>query len=161
MESEIITVEKLDEDQVIIGQGNFSIYTCDDIFRTLLTTAPEIKIGVAMNEAVPKLVRYTDNDEDLGKKAANTALKIGAGHLFVIFMRNAYPINVLSTLKAIPGVVNIYIATANPIEVIIGKTKLGNSILGVVDGQTANNIETNEQREERRSLVKKIGYILG
>ncbi|MHA1757874.1 MAG: adenosine-specific kinase [Promethearchaeota archaeon] len=158
---EILTIEKDENDQVIIGQGNFSIYTCDDIFRTLLTTVPGIKCSVAMNEAVPKLVRVTDNDESLGKKAANASLKIGAGHVFVIFMQNAFPINVLASLKSVPGVVNIYIATANPIQVIIGKTNLGNAVLGVVDGEAANNIEDHNQREERRSLVKKIGYILG
>ncbi|MHA1797045.1 MAG: adenosine-specific kinase [Candidatus Helarchaeota archaeon] len=158
---EVLSIDKDENDQVIIGQGNFSIYTCDDIFRTLLTTTPGIKCGVAMNEAVPKLVRVTDNDENLGKKAAKASLKIGAGHVFVIFMQNAFPINVLASLKSVPGIVNIYVATANPIQVIIGKTNLGDAVLGVVDGEAANNIEDKNQKEERRSLVKKIGYILG
>ncbi|MHA1651734.1 MAG: adenosine-specific kinase [Candidatus Helarchaeota archaeon] len=156
-----IPIEKEKEDQVIIGQGNFSIYTTDNIFRELLTTVPGIKCAVAMNEAEPKLVRYNENDERLGKLATKNALAIGASHIFIIMMQGAYPINVLPTIRNIPGVVTIFVASANPLEVIVAETSLGRAVLGVVDGQTVNSIENDEQRQARRDLVKKIGYILG
>ncbi len=161
MEMEIVDIEKDKEHQVIIGQGNFSIMVTDSIFRTLLTTTPNIKCGVAMNEADPKLVRFNKNDDRCGELAAKNALKIGASHIFVIMMKDAYPINVLSAIKNVPGVCNIHMATANPTQVIVAKTNLGRSIVGVVDGQAVTSIETEEQRKQRRDLVKKIGYILG
>ncbi len=161
METIIVDIEKGKEMQCIVGQANFSIYTVDNIFRTLLTTTPGIKCGVAMNEADPKLVRYNGTDENIGKLAAKNALNIGASHIFVIIMQNAYPINVLTAIKNVPGVCNIYVATANPTQIIVGKTNLGKSILGVVDGQAVNSIENDEQRKQRRDLVKNIGYILG
>jgi len=161
MNTIVIDIEKDKEDQVIIGQANFSIYTVDNIFRTLLTTTPNIKCGVAMNEADPKLVRFNENDSRCGELAAKNALKIGASHIFVIIMIDAYPINVLSALKSVPGVCNIYVATANPTQIIVGETNLGRGILGVIDGQAVNSIENNEQRQDRRELVKKIGYLLG
>jgi hypothetical protein len=156
-----VKIQKEKEDQVIIGQGNFSIYTTDNIFRDLLTTVPGIKCAVAMNEADPKLVRFNDNDERLGDLTAKNALAIGASHVFVIMMRDAYPINVLPTIRNVPGVCNIYVASANPLEVIIAETSLGRAVLGVVDGQSVDSIEDEEKREARRELVKKIGYILG
>ena len=161
VELKVIKIEKEKDDQVIIGQANFSIYTTDNIFREMLTTVPGIKCGVAMNEAEPKLVRYTQNDERLGKLAAKNALNIGASHIFVIIIREAYPINVLPTLRNIPGVCNIYAASANPLEIIIAETTLGRAVLGVVDGQAVDTIENDEQRQARRDLVKKIGYELG
>lgn len=156
-----VDIEKEKEDQVIVGQANFSIYTVDNLFRTLLTTTPGIKCGVSMNEADPKLVRFNGNDKRCGELAAKNALKIGASHIFVIIMKDAYPINVLSAIKNVPGVCNIYVATANPSQIIVAVTNLGRSIIGVVDGQAVNKIETEEQRNQRRELVKKIGYILG
>ena len=161
MEIKIVDIEKEKEDQLICGQGNFSIYAVDNIFRTLLTTTPNIKCGVAMNEADPKLVRYNGTDEDIGKLAAKNALNIGASHIFVIIMQNAYPINVLTAIKNVPGVCNIYIATANPTQIIVGETNLGKSVIGVVDGQSVTKIENDEQKQQRRELVRKIGYILG
>ena len=157
----VVKIQKEKEDQVIIGQGNFSIYTTDNIFRDLLTTAPGIKCAIAMNEADPKLVRFNDNDERLGDLASKNALAIGASHVFVIVMRDAYPINVLPTIRNVPGVCNIFVASANPLEVIIAETSLGRAVLGVVDGQSVNSIEDEEKREARRDLVKKIGYLLG
>lgn len=157
----VVKIQKEKEDQIIIGQGNFSIYTTDNIFRDLLTTVPGIKCAVAMNEADPKLVRFNDNDERLGDLTSKNALAIGASHVFVIMMRDAYPINVLPTLRNVPGVCNIYVASANPLEVIIAETSLGRAVLGVVDGQSVDSIEDEEKREARRDLVKNIGYILG
>lgn len=161
METLIVDIEKEEGMQFILGMGNFSILTVDNIFRTLLTTTPNIKCGVAMNEADPKLVRFNGNDENLSNLAASNALNIGASHIFVIMMKNAFPINVLSALKNVPGVCNIYVATANPTQIIVGETSLGRSIIGVVDGQSVDKIENDEQRKQRRQLVKKLGYILG
>ncbi|MHA1265661.1 MAG: adenosine-specific kinase [Candidatus Helarchaeota archaeon] len=157
----IVKIEKEQEDQVIIGQANFSIYTVDNLFRELLTTIPGIKCAVAMNEADPKLVRFNHNDKRLGNLVAKNALAIGASHVFVIMTQNAYPINILPTIRNVPGVCNIFVASANPLEVIIAETSLGRAVLGVVDGQVVNSIENADQRQARRDLVKKIGYILG
>lgn len=161
VELKAVKIEKEKDDQVIIGQGNFSIYTTDNIFRELLTTVPGIKCAVAMNEAEPKLVRFNQNDERLGKLASKNALNLGASHIFVIMIQGAYPINVLPTIRSIPGVCNIFVASANPIEAVIAETALGRAVLGVVDGTAVNSIETDEQRQGRRDLVKKIGYKLG
>ncbi len=108
--------------QVIIGQGNFTVFACDDIFKTILTCVPGVKCAVAMNEAAPKLTRVTGNDDRLKKLASENCLRIGASHVFFIIMENAYPINVLNALKAHPAVANIFVASANPLEVIVAKT---------------------------------------
>ncbi|WP_457750568.1 adenosine-specific kinase [Thermococcus sp.] len=155
---EVVEIEKPDGVEVIIGQGNFSIFTVDDLAKTLLTAVPGIKFGIAMNEAKPQLTRYTGNDSELEQLAAKNAVKIGAGHVFVILMKNAFPINVLNAVKNHPAVAMVYGASENPFQVIVGETDLGRSVLGVVDGKAANRIETDEQKEERRELVEKIGY---
>ncbi|MDV3103767.1 adenosine-specific kinase [Thermococcus waiotapuensis] len=155
---EVLDIEKPEGVEVIIGQGNFSIFTVDDLARALLTAVPGIKFGIAMNEAKPQLTRFTGNDPELEQLAAKNALKIGAGHVFVILMRNAFPINVLNTVKNHPAVAMVYGASENPFQVIVAETELGRSILGVVDGKAANRIETEEQKKERRELVEKIGY---
>jgi adenosine/AMP kinase len=161
IELKVIKIEKEKDDQVIIGQANFSIYTTDNLFRELLTTVPGIKCAIAMNEADPKLVRYNQNDERLGSLAAKNALAIGASHIFLIMMQGAFPINVIPTIRNVPGVCTIFIASANPLEVIVAETGLGRAVLGVVDGHAVNSIEDEEKRQERRDLIKKIGYKLG
>ncbi|MEM0198740.1 MAG: adenosine-specific kinase [Desulfurococcaceae archaeon] len=143
---------------VIIGRSHF-IKTVEDIYETLVTTVPGIKFGLAFNEASGKrLVRYEGNDEELVKAAIETALNIGAGHTFVLFIRNAYPINILNQLKNVHEVVSLYVATGNPIEVIVAETEQGRTILGVVDGYPPLGIETEEDKVERREFLRKIGY---
>ncbi len=144
--------------QVIIGQANFSIFTTDNLFMTLLTAAPGIKCALAMNEAVPKLTRVTANDPTLEKLAAENAVAIGASHAFVIMIENAFPINVLPHIKNHPAVCSIFVASANEIEILIGETELGRAIIGAVDGTSVNKIETAAQKKERRELTEKIGY---
>ena len=144
--------------QVIIGQANFSIFTTDNLFMTMLTTTPGIKCAVAMNEAVPKLTRVTANDDALKKLASENALAIGASHAFVIMMENAFPINVLPHVKNHPAVVSIFVASANVMEVVIAETGLGRAVIGVVDGTAVDKIETPEQKKERREATEKIGY---
>lgn len=144
--------------QMIVGQANFSIFTTDNLFMTMLTTVPGIKCAVAMNEAVPQLTRVTANDPTIKKLAAENALAIRASHAFVIMMENAFPINVLPHVKNHPAVCNIFVASANEIEIIIGETALGKAILGVVDGTSVERIETDAQKKERRELAEKFGY---
>lgn len=157
---EVIDIEKPEGVECIIGQGNFSIFTVDDLAKALLTTVPGIKFGIAMNEAKPQLTRYTGNDRELEELAARNAVKIGSGHAFVVLMKNAFPINVLNTVKNHPAVAMVYGASENPMQVIIAETELGRAILGIVDGKAANRIETKEQKKERRALVEKIGYVI-
>ena len=122
---EVVEIEKPEGVEVIIGQGNFSIFTVDDLAKTLLTTVPGIKFGIAMNEAKPQLTRYTGNDPELEELAAKNAVRIGAGHVFVILMRNAFPINVLNAVKNHPAVAMVYGASENPFQVIVAETDLG------------------------------------
>lgn len=158
MELERIRVTNPDEKQVIIGQSNFSIFTCDDLFKTLLTTVPGIKCAVAMNEAVPRLTRVTGNDEYLEKLAAENCCKIGASHTFFIIMDNAFPINVLTALKLHPTVATVFVASANPMDVLVARTELGCAVIGVVDGTAVNRIETDAEKTARRELCEKLGY---
>ena len=157
---ERVEVKNPEEKQVIIGQGNFTIFACDDIFKTLLTAVPGLKCAVAMNEAVPRLTRVTGNDEELKELASENCLKIGASHTFFILMDNAFPINVLGALKSHPAVANIYVASANPLEVIVAETELGRAVIGVVDGTSVNRVETEEEKKERRELCEKLGYVV-
>jgi hypothetical protein len=157
---ERVVVKNPEEKQVIIGQGNFSIFTCDDLFKTLLTTVPGIKCAVAMNEAVPRLTRVTGNDEHLKELAGENCLRIAASHSFFIVMDNAFPINVLSALKSHPAVATIFVASANPLEVIVAETALGRAVIGVVDGTSVNRIETEAEKKERRELCEQLGYVV-
>ncbi|NOY12015.1 MAG: adenosine monophosphate-protein transferase [Archaeoglobi archaeon] len=159
MKLEVVKIENPENRyQVIVGQANFTIFTCDDIFKTLLTTVPGIRCAVAMNEAAPKLTRVTGNDENLKELAAKNALSIAASHVFVVMVENAFPINVLNAIKSHPAVCSIYVASANPIEIIVAETGLGRAVLGAVDGQKVERIETEEEKRERRELVEKLGY---
>ncbi len=157
---ERVEVKNPEEKQVIIGQGNFSIFACDDIFKTLLTAVPEMKCAVAMNEAVPRLTRVTGNDERLNELASENGLRIGASHTFFIIMDNAFPINVLPVLKLHPAIANIFVASANPLDVIVAETELGRAVIGVVDGTSATRIETEKEKKERRELCEKLGYVV-
>jgi adenosine/AMP kinase len=155
---ERVAIKNPEEKQVIIGQGNFSIFTCDDLFKTLLTAVPGIKCAVAMNEAVPRLTRVTGNVEQLKELASENCLQIAASHSFFIIMDNAFPINVLNALKAHPAVATIFVASANPLDVLVGETALGRAVIGVVDGTSANRIETESEKKERRALCEQLGY---
>lgn len=161
VEIDVVRLKKTKEQQIIVGIGNFSIKMVDDIFRAMLDAVPNIKVGVAMNEAAPKLTRFNYNDDAVGELAAENCKKIGAGHVFVVVLEKAYPINVLNELKKLPGVCSVYVATANDCDVIVAETKLGRAVLGVVDGTSATKLEDGKEREDRKALVKKLGYILG
>ena len=157
---EIISV-KLDapkETNVILGQTHF-IKSVEDLYEVLVSSVPGIKFGLAFCEASGKcLIRCEGNDDELKKAAQVNALALGAGHSFIIFMRNAYPINVLNDIKNLQEVCSIFCATANPVEVIIAKTEKGRGILGVIDGESPRGIEKEKDIEERISFLQAIGY---
>jgi adenosine/AMP kinase len=161
MELSTVTIENPDELNLILGQSHF-IKTVEDLHETLVGSSPSLRFGVAFCEASGKrLVRHSGNDPDLTTLAASNARAIGAGHAFVIFLRDGFPVNVLNAVKQVPEVCRIYCATANPVEVVIGQTDQGRAILGVVDGYTPLGIEGDADIAERTALLRTFGYKLG
>jgi adenosine/AMP kinase len=143
---------------IILGQSHF-IKTVEDLYEAMMNSTPNIKFGLAFCESSgPCLIRHDGNDEELRRVAIENASKLSAGHCFVIMMKDAYPINVLDRVKAVPEVVNIYCATSNPVQVIIGETEQGRAILGVVDGAKSKGVEGDKEIEERKQFLRKIGY---
>ena len=158
MEWKIITIEKPDDMNFILGQSHF-IKTVEDVHEVLVQTVPGIQFGMAFCEASgPRLVRYTGTDDTLIELARNNALTIGCGHSFMIFLGNAFPINVLPALRNISEICRIFCATANPTQVIIGETEQGRGILGVIDGESPLGIETEEDIKKRKTFLRTIGY---
>lgn len=157
---ELITV-KIDaphETNLILGQTHF-IKSVEDLYETLITSVPGIRFGLAFCEASGNcLVRSEGNDEELKKAAEENAFALGAGHSFLIFMRNAFPINVLNAIKNVQEVCSIFCATANPVEVIIAETGQGRGILGVIDGERPKGIEIQKDVVERKKFLRTIGY---
>jgi len=153
-----IRIDKPETTNFILGQTHF-IKTVEDVHEALVNAVPGIKFGLAFCEASANcLVRSDGNDEELKKAAQDNAFAIGAGHSFLIFMRNAFPINVLNAIKNVPEVCNIFCATANPVEVIIAETAQGRGILGVIDGEGPKGIETAKDADERKKFLRTIGY---
>lgn len=143
---------------VILGVSHF-IKTVEDLAEAIVTSCPHARFGLAFNEASGKrLVRFDGNDEELVKAAIKAAMDIGAGHVFVIFLRNAWPINVLNAIKHTQEVVTVLAATANPVEVIVAETEQGRAVLGVVDGFKPLGVESEEDKKERAGFLRKIGY---
>lgn len=158
MEIKTVRIEPQEDLNLILGQSHF-IKTVEDIYEAMVNTVPQAKFGVAFAEASGDcLVRHSGNDEELEELAAETMLEIGAGHSFIVFLRDAFPINVLQRIKDVPEVVNIYCATANPVEVIIAETEQGRGILGVIDGSRPEGIEDEEDIAERKRFLRLIGY---
>ncbi|MEM1825790.1 MAG: adenosine-specific kinase [Desulfurococcaceae archaeon] len=154
----IVDIVIPEKSNVIIGRSHF-IKTIEDIYEALVTSVPGIKFGLAFNEASGKrLVRWDGNDDELIKQAIDSALKIGAGHVFVLYVRNAWPINILNTIKHIQEVVEVYVATSNPVQVIVAETNQGRAIIGVVDGYTPLGVEKDDDKKERYDFLRKIGY---
>jgi uncharacterized protein len=143
---------------IILGQSHF-IKTVEDIYEAIVTTAPQMKFGVAFNEASGAcLTRVDGNDDALKASAAANSQTIAAGHSFVIVMRDGFPINILPRIKDIPEVVGIFCATANPVEVIVAESEQGRGILGVIDGSSPKGVEGPADTEWRHGLLRKIGY---
>lgn len=160
MDLRVVAIEKPDDVNVVLGQSHF-IKSVEDLHEALAGSSPHLRFGIAFCEASGKcLVRRSGNDDDLVELAVRNALAIGAGHSFVVFLREGYPVNVLNQLKAVPEVCGIYCATANPVEVVLVQTDLGRSILGVVDGSAPAGVENEDDVIERKSLLRSIGYKL-
>ncbi len=160
MNTEIVKIMKPQELNVILGQSHF-IKTVEDLHEAAVTSVPGIKFGLAFCEASGKrLIRYSGNDEEMIDLAKSNAKAIGAGHSFIIFMKDAFPINLLNAVKNVPEVCRIFCATANSVEVIVGETDQGRGILGVIDGANPLGIEDDEGKKWRSAFLRKIGYKL-
>ncbi|HEX4167018.1 MAG TPA: adenosine-specific kinase [Bryobacteraceae bacterium] len=158
MELKAIRLTIPDNSNIIVGQSHF-IKTVEDIYEAIVNTSAQIRFGVAFNEASgDRLTRIEGNDEELKKNAIENALTIGAGHVFVVTLREGFPINVLGRIQAVPEVVNIFCATANPVEVIVVETEQGRGVLGVVDGSSPRGVESESHMAARVELLRKFGY---
>ncbi len=158
MELKIVKIEKPVDMNFILGQSHF-IKTVEDIHEAIVNVNSGIKFGLAFCESSGKaLVRSSGNDQDLIKLAQQNALKLSCGHIFILFLGNAFPVNILNTIKMVPEIVSIYCATANETEVIIAETKNGRGILGVVDGIKSKGLEQEEDVKDRKDFLRKIGY---
>jgi uncharacterized protein len=160
MELLSVRMEIPDGANLILGQSHF-IKTAEDLYEVVVNTVPGAKFAVAFNEASgPCLVRVESNDEELRRAAIANAQAIGAGHSFVLLIREAYPINLLSRVRDCFEVCSIFCATANPVEVILARTEQGRGVLGVVDGASPKGVESPEDAKSRRDFVRRIGYKL-
>lgn len=158
MEWVTVRLEIPEECNLILGQTHF-IKTVEDLYEILVSGVPQAKFGIAFCEASGAcLIRSEGNDEDLRRVAVSNAQSIGAGHSFVILLKDAFPINVLNAIKLCQEVCSIYCATANPVEVILVQTELGRGIMGVVDGFSPKGVEEDEGITWRKDLLRKIGY---
>ena len=157
----VVDIEKPPDVNVIIGMSHF-ILTLDSVHEALVASVPGISFGLAFCEASQdRLVRWTGTDDGLIELAKSTAMKIGCGHSFVLFLNPpTFPIHILKTLQAVPVVVNLFCATANPVQVIVAETDAGRGIIGVIDGQPPLGVENEEQVKARRSLLRDFGYKL-
>jgi adenosine/AMP kinase len=141
---------------VILGHSHF-IKTVEDLYEAVVTTNPSMKFGLAFNEASgPCLVRYEGNDQELIDVAIDNARRIGAGHLFVLVIKNGYPINILNQIKNVQEVCRIFAATANPLQVLVVQTDQGRSVIGVVDGFAVKGVESEKDREWRHNFLRQI-----
>ncbi len=143
---------------IIVGQSHF-IKTVEDLYEAMVNTSPHLQFGIAFNEASGDcLTRWEGNNEELKQNAIHNATLIAAGHVFVVALRNGFPINVLGRIQAVPEVANIYCATANPVEVIVAETEQGRGVLGVIDGSSPKGVETESHVSQRVELLQRFGY---
>lgn len=158
MELKLVPLEIPENGNLILGQTHF-IKTVEDIYEAIVNTVPQMKFGVAFNEASgPCLIRVDGNDDALKALAAKNASAIAAGHTFVVVMREGYPINILGCIKNVPEVCSISCATANPAQAVIAESDLGRGVLGVIDGFPPKGVETPDDAEKRRAFLRMIGY---
>lgn len=160
MELKSVTIDIPQGTNVIIGQSHF-IKTVEDLYEIMVGISSQVKFGIGFCEASGDcLIRTVGNDATLKERAIANAKALGAGHSFIILLKDAYPINFLNAIKQCPEVCQIYCATANPVEVIIAETELGRGILGVVDGSSPKGVESEEEIKARQHLLRQIGYKL-
>jgi len=160
MDIKTVKIDKPADLNFILGQSHF-IKTVEDIHEAIVGAVPQMKFGVAFCESSgPALVRFSGNDRRLVELARKNALSLAAGHCFIIFMENGYPVNILNVIKGVPEVCGIFCATANPVEVVIAETETGRGILGVIDGVKTKGVEEAEDIRVRKEFLRKIGYKL-
>lgn len=160
MELSAVKVDVPKDVNVILGSAHF-IKTVEDLYEALKNSVPDIRFGIGFCESSgPCLVRLEGNDDELEHLAAKYSLELGCGHSFIIFLKNAFPINVLDKIKQVPEVCTIHAATANPLQVIVAETEQGRGILGVIDGMKSKGVETQAEKKMRKELLRKIGYKL-
>jgi adenosine/AMP kinase len=161
LELKIVKIDPPKDCNTIVGMAHF-IKTAEDLYEALVNSVPNIQFGLAFCESSgPCLVRHEGNNPELRQLAAEKAFEVGCGHSFLIFIKNAYPLNVLDKIKKVPEICTVYAATANSLEVIVAETEQGRGIIGVVDGLKIKGIETDKDIAERRGFLRKIGYKLG
>jgi adenosine/AMP kinase len=160
MELSAVRMEIPEGANILVGQSHF-IKTVEDLYEAIIGTVPGAKFGIAFNEASgPCLIRAEANDEELREAAIRNAQVIAAGHVFVVLIRNAYPINLLPRIREIQEVCSIYCATANPVEIIVAQTDQGRGVLGVIDGSPPKGVESPADVASRKELLRKFGYKL-
>jgi adenosine/AMP kinase len=158
MDIRLVGLEIPEGGNLILGQSHF-IKTVEDIYEAIVNTVPQMKFGVAFNEASgPCLTRVDGNDEGLKALAAKNAAAVAAGHIFVVVMTNGYPINVLGRIKEVPEVCGIFCATANPVQAVVVENEMGRGVIGVIDGERPKGTESAEDAEKRRGFLRMIGY---
>ena len=158
MELKIVKIDNPNNMNMILGQSHF-IKTVEDVYEVMVSTVPMAKFGLAFCEASDVcLVRHTGTDNEMLELAQKNALALSAGHSFIVFMKDMFPVNVLNAIKNVPEVCRIFCATANPVEVIIAETDQGRGIIGVIDGFSSKGIETEADIAARKNLLRQIGY---
>jgi adenosine/AMP kinase len=158
MDLKLVPLEIPEGGNLILGQSHF-IKTVEDIYEAIVTSVPQMKFGIAFNEASgPCLTRVDGNDDALKALAARNAATLAAGHTFIVVMRDGYPINVLGRIKDVPEVCSIFCATANPVQAIVVQGDKGRGILGVIDGESPKGVESPDDVEKRRGFLRMIGY---
>ena len=158
MDLKSVKIDMPEGANVIIGQAHF-IKSVEDLYEAVVNTSFQIQFGLAFNEASgPCLVRKDGKSEELVKYAVNAAVNIGAGHVFVIFIKEGFPVNILPSIKATREVARVFCATANPLEVLVAETEQGRGVIGVVDGFSPKGVENEEDIQERKNLLRKFGY---
>jgi len=159
-----LKIEKLEFPEgcnIILGQSHF-IKTVEDLYEVMVGSTPNPKFGLAFSESSgPCLVRTAGTDDEMIEVARENALKLGAGHTFIIVMKDIFPINVLNAIKGCQEVCRIFCATANPVEVVLAETEQGRGVLGVVDGYSPKGVESEKEINERKALLRKFGYKVG
>jgi hypothetical protein len=158
MELEAIAMEVPPDSNIVIGQSHF-IKTVEDLYEAVVNSVPQAKFGLAFNESSgPCLTRADGNDEDLRQAAIRNVQALGAGHVFVLIVRDAYPVNLLHAIRRTPEVVNLFCATANPVQAIVARHEQGRGVMGVIDGSSPKGVETPGDVQARHEFLRKIGY---
>ncbi len=160
MKTKLVKIQKPEEVNFILAQSHF-IKTVEDVHETLVEAVPGIRFGLAFCEASgPRKIRTSGTDDEMVNLAVINAKNVASGHSLFIFLKNAFPVNVLNRIKSISEIVHIFCATANPTQIVVAETEEGSGILGVIDGGSPSGTETDEEKKDRNEFLRKIGYKL-